>query len=671
MSVIITIGGIDITKYVVWESLKIRNILTTKNDTCDFKIRNYGDKYFVPAVGREVIITDGGVRVFAGNIVRRTHQFKPYKIIEYACECVDYTRQLSKKLVSKIYENMTVTAIIQDLVSVYAPAGFTTANVSCDISIEYVTFNYQQLDKCIQQLADLTNYDWYVDYNKDIWFKSALTNSAPFQITETNGNCNLNSLTIRKDNSQIKNSIVVRGGEFEAASYTAEINCNGVDYVYSLPYKFNEFAATLTGISLNIGIDFSSDPDQHDALYNKNEKIIRFKTSDTPSNGSLLVVSGLPILPLILKVKSPTDISAMYSMEGVAGDYEYLIIDATIQSRQAARDLAQAKLYAYARTLTEGDFITEVAGLKAGQIININVPTLEVNDDYIINKVESEMFDTTSMRYKVSLITTKTMDMIAVLQQLLSQKTNIKINEKEVLDLVELVLEYISFVENVSYTTIHNPQTESATISEDFDNTGLNFNIQFVAGPATPSNTEITEDSYSQTNYTGGQYINGAGYLASGQSFTASANGVLNSCKFYLAKGGTGGLPTGNAVAKLYSHSGTYGTSSVPNTLLATSDNFDVSTLTGSYALTTFNFSSGSSLSAGTYYCITFEYSGGDANNVIRVGYDSTSPTHSGNLVRKSNAGVWGALSGYDTVFYVYGLSAGKRIFICDGSHLG
>ena len=141
-----------------------------------------------------------------------------------------------------------------------------------------------------------------------------------------------------------------------------------------------------------------------------------------------------------------------------------------------------------------------------------------------------------------------------------------------------------------------------------------------------------------------------------GQSFTCTIGGTLYSAKFYLKKYGS---PTGTAVAKIYSHSGTYGTSSVPNSLLATSDTFDVSTLSAvSFVLKEFIFSSVNkiTLSNSTYYVVTIEYSGGDSSKEVEVGYDNSSSTHDGNQVYLYS-GTWygnGGVGGADTCFYVY-----------------
>jgi hypothetical protein len=205
-----------------------------------------------------------------------------------------------------------------------------------------------------------------------------------------------------------------------------------------------------------------------------------------------------------------------------------------------------------------------------------------------------------------------------------------------------------------------------ADASTDSDTTPtLNFTGTDVNGDTIEYNVQVdtvnTFDSNSTPTLvdsadggTTGQFLqNSAAYTGTGQSFTA-INGILTDVKFYLKKVAS---PTGNAVAKLYSHSGTYGTSSVPGTLLATSDNFDVSTLTTSYVLTTLHFSGANqyTLVAGTQYVVTIEYSVGDSTNYIVVEYSATN-IHGGNRSYFVTSGPWAAQSGQDLNFYVYTL---------------
>lgn len=159
-----------------------------------------------------------------------------------------------------------------------------------------------------------------------------------------------------------------------------------------------------------------------------------------------------------------------------------------------------------------------------------------------------------------------------------------------------------------------------------------------------------TADSYSETNQTNVFVLYDTGDTGWGQSF-AGNGGLLSQAVFYLAKVGS---PTGNATANIYAHSGTFGSSSVPTgTALATSATFNVATLSTSLALITFTFSGANqiTLSNGTNYVVSVEYSGGDVSNYVRVGYDNTSPTAAGNAAELF--GSWSSNSN-DLCFYVY-----------------
>lgn len=166
---------------------------------------------------------------------------------------------------------------------------------------------------------------------------------------------------------------------------------------------------------------------------------------------------------------------------------------------------------------------------------------------------------------------------------------------------------------------------------------------------------EFLVDSYSESNRSNSDNLtNNTSVWKGGQSFTAIA-GKLSSCKFYLQKVG---LPTGNAVAELYAHSGTYGTSSVgTGSVLATSGTYNIEGLTTSWQLITFTFTGANQVTLinGTYYVLVLSYSSGDGTKYVQIGLDNTSPGHGGNYIEYT-ATTWSALNTNDTCFYVYAI---------------
>lgn len=470
MSIQVIINGVDRTKQVSANTIQIQNILTRKRDTCDFQMVNRESDPFTPVVGMEVIVYLSSTKVF-GGVITELEQSADVSII-WKVSCTDYTRLLDRRLVPDTFSNQTVNQIIASLQTNYFPAGFTITNVDCPTVIKYISFNYLPLSKCIEQLAELTDYDYYIDYDKDLHFFKADNNPASTDVMDSNGTYVRDSLIIRKDNSQVRNSIIVRGGEYLGSTFTSVIQCNGVDTIYPLGYKYNNFKATLTGQPLNLGIDYLNPPENYDAMYNFNEKIIRFRDSRKPNDGADLRVSGQPYLPVIVKAKSPIDISTMSAQEGGDGIYEFLIVDKSIDSKEGARQRAYAEMKTYATTLTEGEFETLTTGLRAGQKILVNSTSRGINDYYIINKVTLAQFDYQSFSYKISLITTKSFDLVDFLSRLLQgENKKIEINVDEVIDLVENV-------------------NEAITMTETFTAQSLNYEVEFVAGPQLPTGTK-------------------------------------------------------------------------------------------------------------------------------------------------------------------------------------
>ena len=481
MAVQVLIDSIDRTKRIDWQSLKIQNVLTSRIDRCSFIIETYGDTTYRPNLGHEVIIYRDATKIFGGLILSIEEAPEAYNIIGYKIECVDYTRLLDGKLVTEVYENMTINAIIADLIANWAPTGFTGVNVDCPNTINYIAFNYVPLSKCLKELAERFNYDWYVDYDKDIHFFNKEENAAPFSLNDNDGSYIFPTLQINRDNSQVKNVIIVRGGEYLADTLTAEIQTNGVDYMFNLPYRYEDFQATLSSTNLNVGIDFSSDPDLHDALWNRDEKVLKFKKTDTPSNAKLLKIIGRPYLPVIIKQKDNVSVEAMISAEGGNGEYEYLIIDQTINSKEGARQRAAAELYAYSQTISEADFETEVDGLKSGQRLHVVSAARDLDEYYIINKVNIRMRTADQFYYHVSLVTTRTFGMIEMLQNLILDKTKeVNLRKKEILDLIESFPEIITIDDGTpTLSKVHNPQSEAMSFAETLTVQSLNYDVDF------------------------------------------------------------------------------------------------------------------------------------------------------------------------------------------------
>lgn len=189
------------------------------------------------------------------------------------------------------------------------------------------------------------------------------------------------------------------------------------------------------------------------------------------------------------------------------------------------------------------------------------------------------------------------------------------------------------------------------TVAGNYTFTGDTFSGNTYDIENSASGTNVS-DIYSETNSDGTIALNNT-VIGVSQSFTGDGNKLANAV-FYLSKNNT---PTGNAVAKVYAHSGTFASSSVPTgTALATSKPLDVSTLTGSLALTTFLFADQDqniTLTNTTKYVVTIEYSGGTATNTVNVGRDASSATAAGSCATLTGTTWTSTATTTDACFYV------------------
>ena len=481
----LTIDSIDKTNIINWKSLNIKNVLTTQVDTCKFTTKGYEGHQYIPEVGREVIITHSGTRIFGGVIVRRKQRTDANVMNVYDVDCVDFTRLLDGKLVNQTYQDTTVDAIIADIISTYT-TGFTTVNVNNPTQVAFVAFRYQNVSACLKALADLTKYQWYVDYTKDVHMFAKGDEIAPRDIIDTNGSYNRDTLIIRKDNRQIKNTVYVRGGTYLGDTFTAVYVGDATQNVYPLTYQYDEdnFQVTVTASEYSVGEEPVNNPLAYDVLHNNEARLLRFRDDRIPQNGIEVRVGGRPKLPVIVKVRDTAAIEAAQSAEGGSGTHEFIIFDKTLDTKEGARERARAELYAYARSLVEGEFKTLIDGFVAGQKVRINSDVLGLDTTFIISKVSTKMWTPKEPIYSITLISERTLGIIEVLQQLLNKdKLTLVVAPNELTDLVESTDEEITMTETAVASIVHNPISDEMTLADTVTGQSLNYDIQFVLGP--------------------------------------------------------------------------------------------------------------------------------------------------------------------------------------------
>lgn len=408
---IINIESTDRSSVISWESLKITDNINEKVDTCSFIIQVKENQTYYPSVGDEISISDGGITLFAGVVVKVSRKMLAPKLEQYEVQCKDWTQELNRNLVVESFTDKTVSYIIEYLLTNYA-SGFTDNNVACEIELSSCKFNNLTVSQCIQKLSETTNYFWYVDYAKDIHFFPKANEIASFGLTDDNDNYVPMSLVLTEDLTQVKNRVKVQGGEIEGSSRTETQNGDGTKTQFVLANKFSKLpTVSVGGSAKTVGVDYLDDEASFDCFWNFNEKYIRFKVA--PVNGTNNIsITGIPLIPIIAQVEDDDSINEL-------GVYEYYIKDTTIRSTDEAKQRASAEIEAYANTITDGSFKTYTDGLKSGQVINIQSTIRNIDEDYLIQSVRTSMLSPEKREYYVTIASMRTLGIIYFLQNLL------------------------------------------------------------------------------------------------------------------------------------------------------------------------------------------------------------------------------------------------------------
>ena len=221
MAIVININSVDKTSIIRKDSLNISDTLNARN-MCAFNIYDTTGTYR-PSIGQVVDVTLDGTKIFAGTIdslterkIKGTSTTLFYNVI-----CVDYNQLCDRYTVAQVYESKTLEYIVKDIVDNFLTGeSITYTNVPTGTpTITKAVFTYTTVTAAFDELSDLTGYDWYIDYNKDLHFFDRSTNLASTDLSDAEAN--IQEMTIKRTRNQYRNRQYLRAG-FDVTSERTE-----------------------------------------------------------------------------------------------------------------------------------------------------------------------------------------------------------------------------------------------------------------------------------------------------------------------------------------------------------------------------------------------------------------------------------------------------------------
>lgn len=479
----VTIDAVDVTAQIKSGSLRKEDNLNNKVDNLSFTIESYTGNTFTPELDAEVLMYVDAVLQYGGRMSSFSERIVSDKIVEYQIDCQDYSQDADRLLIQEQFEDETVEDIIDFLVTNYAPT-FTVVNVSCAIIVTSITFDRITLTAALDKLSKLTNFSYYIDYDRDIHFFQRNAEPAPFDLADDSGNYIQDTLEITRDISQLRNRVFIRGGEIEGSTRTESFNGDGTKKTFVLGNKFSSLPTVVVGgVTKTVGLDFIDEESTADCFWSFTQKYIRFKDSTIPAAGTNNVtVTGIPLFRLVMRVEDSASIADY-------GIYEFAAEDTTITTREEAKTFGIAQLEQYAQSVVEGSFKTYTPGLRSGQLITIQSDFRGWEEDFLIQKVTLTMVSPDVYTYNVQLATLRTVGIIDFLVGLLlAGRETVGDATSEVLEKVIFESEIVAFDDGTPVVSlVHDPQTESVDVDEGTPAVNIDFGTEFVAGPYIPT----------------------------------------------------------------------------------------------------------------------------------------------------------------------------------------
>lgn len=453
MALTLTIAAVSRTSMLEVGSLSVSDNLNGRS-TATFSLLDTSGAWR-PVVGSEVILLNGATRLFAGTIDSFDEEIlMGSSALAFEVSCVDYNALPGRHLVARAYEAQTLGAIVADIVTQdLAGEGITTTYVQTGPTIEKAIFNYNTAEEAFNNLAEISGYVWWIDYNKVLHFCTRDTNAAPFALTSSSAN--FRKLKVTRTREDYRNKQYVRAGYDLTDSRVEAFKGDGTNktFVASLPIGKAPTLVTVAGASKTIGIR-GLDTGK-DFYWSKGDREL------TQDDGAAAVGAGVAValtyqgmFPILLAATSESQVAAMKAVEGGTGVYESIRDEPNIDTEAMATQDADALLRKYARIPKIIAFETDTDGLAAGQLITVTIPAHGLAGSFLIESVQARDINGKTVQYSVKALDGEALGgWDAFFRALALAGRKYVIRENEVVILLRAITETVTFTDVVSFVS--------------------------------------------------------------------------------------------------------------------------------------------------------------------------------------------------------------------------
>lgn len=447
------INGQDKTDLAQKFSLKIRKAINARS-YMDFTLKDVAGVYR-PDPGQTVQLYDGAVLIFAGLVHEPEEERLPgaTPLLVNQVPVNDWHEVADRFLASETYTNTTAGAIARDLITKYlAGDGITAGNIQDGPTLTKVVFPYVTTTQALDDLSELTGFQWEINASKALNFFDRSTYRAPWDIDTASP---IRNVKVKKDRSNYRNRQYLRAGKDISGPQAREFAGDSKTTTFTADLPIAEVPTlTVNGAVKTVGI--RGIDTGKDWYWNKGDATLSQDTAGavlTSADTLRIVFRGF--YPLMVVAEDPAAIAERKSIEGGTGIYERIESRESIDTSTAALEYTSGLLRRYARISNILTYETENPGLEPGMIQAVVLAQHGINGDFLISEVSisDPGFQDQNLRYTV-----KALDGEAVggweqfFKKLVQNQQTFTIRENEVLTRQVMFSEAATWAESTSVT---------------------------------------------------------------------------------------------------------------------------------------------------------------------------------------------------------------------------
>lgn len=356
--------------------------------------------------GDAIEIYNDATKIFAGLVYSiRIYEAIPNQLY-YDIAAVDNSALADRRLVAAVAEDLSAGDVIRSVIlPVLTTEGVTEGVIQDGVTIAKSVFNYIKCSEALDQLKDITGFNWKIDNEKKLHFFGRDTNTAPFVLNNSFPHSGFEKNSAM---GNYRNRQYVRGSQGETAVQQLEKPSPLPDgqiqsFTLRLPLakKPSIFVNSIQVDEGDIGINGIDTGKKWYFSYNSNT-INQDSTESPLGSTDTLQVTYIGLRKLLLCIENTAGIADRREKEGTSGIYENISNEQTIKSTDQAVQYANGLIQKYGEINDTISFVTTVDGLEAGQLLRVQKPLFGIDASFLIDSVNISGWDADTIEYQVN-----------------------------------------------------------------------------------------------------------------------------------------------------------------------------------------------------------------------------------------------------------------------------